>query len=659
MTTFEKLEALNDLIVGELSESFVSLRVFANETPFISFWYQPSPPVETPASAQNSFSATLLATTSSSPTIFSMKYLPLFYVIVCFDSKNIVCFKLITYHGKTIDELNGAKQDLSKEEMVNFVNRVSSLHLCQGVQIPKDVQTKLDLGMFCSLYVLEHLEENIILRSSRCSIALCLDDVICDACSGLSNMETHHEQQYESLVYRNEIDGSCGLFSSNQEMSPASLSIAEINDFQNRISNQEVGGMAIGDESDIGEEIEPKALIIYTDDTTIKDRVTAHLSTDIKKGSYSKEEVKINVKLGDIDKNDATTSSTRHVTRFKRHKKLQNKKPHKCPHCIHTTQKRQHLKDHIRAIHEKAKPFKCEHCTYAAATNSTVVKHMKIVHEKHLTVLCDRCDYKTSTNQNLLRHVSTVHEKVKPFQCEKCSHATTTQRDLDAHVMAKHDKLRPIQCDKCDYTTCRKSSLNSHIKQTHDPNFKPEMCDKCEFVANSRGNLLRHMRTVHEKIKPFECGHCEFATGTKQTLVNHVRIKHDKAPKSFMCQHCSHSTSSKGNLDIHIALSHSTVKPFKCRECNFETALQSHLKRHVQTVHEKIKPFQCPYEKCLYASNGNLQLQDHIRAIHEHVKGFFKCKWCPGDFNTRKARRRHVREIHPDVRVVKGEYNDL
>ena len=578
-----------------------------------------------------------------------MQYLPLFYVIVCLDEKNNVCFKLITYHGKTIDELNGAEQELTKEEMVNFVNKVSYLHLCQGVRIPKDVQTKLDLGMFCSLYVLEHLEENVILRSSRCSMALCLEDLICDACSGLSNKGTHHE----SLTYRNEIDRSYDTFSNSQE------SIVEVNDFQISISNQDMVGMTIGKEGDVGEEIEPKALIIYTDDTNINDTVTTRLTPDVSEGLYSKEEVELNVKLDDFRKNDVSTSITRQVTRVKRCKKLQHKKPHKCPHCIHTTQKRQHLKDHIRAIHEKAKPFKCEHCTYAAATNSTIVKHMKIVHEKNLTVLCDRCDYKTSTNQNLLRHVNTVHEKVKPFQCEKCSHATTTQRDLDAHVMSKHDKVKPIQCEQCDYSTCRKSSLNFHIKQTHDPNFKPEMCDKCEFVANSRGNLLRHMRTVHEKIKPFECDHCEFATGTKQTLVNHVRIKHDKAPKSFMCQHCSHSTSSKGNLDIHIALSHSTVKPFKCRECNFETALQSHLKRHVQTVHEKIKPFQCPYDKCLYASNGNLQLQDHIRAIHEHVKGFFKCKWCPGDFNTRKARRRHVREIHPDVRVVKGEYNDL
>ena len=130
------------------------------------------------------------------------------------------------------------KQNLSKDEMVNFVNRVSSLHLCQGVQIRKDVKTKLDLGMFCSLYVLEHLEENVILRSSQCSIALGLDGLICDACSALSNMETHHEQQYESVVYRNEIYGGCGLFSSNQELLPPSLSIAEINDFQNRISNQ-------------------------------------------------------------------------------------------------------------------------------------------------------------------------------------------------------------------------------------------------------------------------------------------------------------------------------------------------------------------------------------------------------------------------------------
>ena len=628
MTKFEKLEALNNLIVGKLSESFVSLKVFTNETPFISFWHQPTP--------------------VSVPNYFSMKYLPLFYVIACLDQEENLSLKLITFHGKLVDEIKESNGELSQEEMINFVSKVSYLHLCQGVQLP-DVQSKLDLRMFSSLYLLEHLEENVIIRSVQCNFALCPDDVVCDACAALSSSE---------------YDTGKAISMNLQECLPIYDNSHEIQSQPglNNLSNESKTTLPFqleSNDTDNGNEIllsqESKELVIYTDESNVKLKtpMTPSISSDQTLNENEFESTEI---IGVEDNN--IIPGPRHKTKvsLKGSKKLKSRKPHKCPQCTHTTRKRQHLKDHIRAIHEKARPFKCEHCTYAAATNSTIVKHMKIVHEKNLTVLCDRCDYKTSTNQNLLRHINTVHEKVKPFQCEKCSHATTTQRDLDAHVMAKHDKVKPIQCDQCEYTTCRKSSLNFHIKRAHDPNFKPEMCDKCEFVANSRGNLLRHMRTVHEKIKPYQCDHCEFVTGTKQTLVNHIRIKHDKAPKSFMCQHCSHKTASKGNLDIHIALSHSTTKPFKCKECNFETALKSHLKRHVTTVHEKIKPYPCPF--CPYASNGNLQLQDHIRAIHEHVKGFFKCKWCTGDFNTRKARRRHVREAHPEVHVVKGEYND-
>ena len=635
MAKFQKLEALSSSIVGELSDSFVSLKVFTNEMPFISFWHQATPTI-----------------TELPPVSFSMKYLPLFYVIACLDENENLNLKLITYHGKLVDEINESDGNLTKDDMIYFIKKVSYLRLCQGVQLP-DLQTKLDLRVLSSLYLLEHLEQNIILRSAQCNFALCPEDLICDACAALSSTEYDggktptfvNPQDFVPLPF----------YDSSHEIQDESDLPVQPKETQSIVTFQ-LESTVNDNPDDIEGEQKPTALIIYTDESNVnetpKPSLVPLLSTNQPSDCQEVKNIQCDTE-SDIA-NSIVDSKTLCIT--KGSKKLKLKKSHKCPHCVHTTRKRQHLKDHIRAIHEKARPFKCEHCNYSASTNSTIVKHMKIVHEQKLTVLCDRCDYKTSTNQNLIRHINTVHEKMKPFQCLKCTHATTTQRDLDAHVMAKHDKLKPIQCEQCGYTTCRKSSLNFHIKRVHDPTFKPEMCDKCEFVANSRGNLLRHMRTVHEKIKPFQCDHCDFVTGTKQTLVNHVRIKHEKAPKSFMCQHCSHSTASKGNLDIHIALSHSTVKPFKCNECNFETALKSHLKRHVSTVHEKIKPFQC--QQCPYASNGKLQLQDHIRAIHEHVKGYFKCKWCTGDFNTRKARRRHVREMHPDVRVVKGEYDD-
>ena len=632
MTRCEKLDAVNNSIVGELSESFVSLRVFTDEVPFISFWHQSPPPSKRQA--------------TSIITNLKMRYLPLFYVIACLDEEDKLCLKLITFHGKLVDEINESQDGLIlKEDMLTFVKKLSYLHLCRGVQLP-DFQSKFDLSTMSSLYLLEHLEENVIIRSAQCSFALCPEDLVCKACAAFSGTEKGEEIRSLALPdYVSYCDTSNDIHEKSELLKPP-------NDQLEIVSIQIESNML-----EVPNDLEEtKSLIIYTDDSEMNLEPTKRSipSIPIQAQLEPCDTKKTETETKEKDPTLITSSASRSITKGSKNLKL--RKPHKCPHCDHTTRKKQHLKDHILAVHEKARPFTCEHCSYSATTNSTIIKHIKIVHEKILTILCDKCDYKTSTNQNLLRHVNTVHEKMKPFRCEKCPHATTTQRDLDAHVMAKHDKLKPIQCDQCDYTTCRKSSLNFHIKRVHDPTFKPEMCDKCEFVANSRGNLLRHMRTVHDKIKPFQCDHCQFATGTKQTLENHVRIKHDKIPKSFMCQHCSHSTASKGNLDIHIALAHSTVKPFKCKECSFETALKSHLKRHVTTVHEKIKPYQC--QLCPYASQGKLQLQDHIRAIHEQVKGFFKCKWCNVDFNTRKARRRHVQELHPDVTVVKGEYDD-
>ena len=111
-TNVEKLEALNNLVVGEFSESFVSLRVFTNDTtPFVSFWHQPSSP-------------------SSTNSSFSMKYLPLFYVIASLDQEENLSLKLITFHGKIIDEISERDGELGQGEMIHFVSKLSYLDTC-------------------------------------------------------------------------------------------------------------------------------------------------------------------------------------------------------------------------------------------------------------------------------------------------------------------------------------------------------------------------------------------------------------------------------------------------------------------------------------------------------------------------------------------------
>eukprot|EP00183_Erythrolobus_madagascarensis_P007199 CAMPEP_0185847092 /NCGR_PEP_ID=MMETSP1354-20130828/2493_1 /TAXON_ID=708628 /ORGANISM="Erythrolobus madagascarensis, Strain CCMP3276" /LENGTH=490 /DNA_ID=CAMNT_0028547341 /DNA_START=21 /DNA_END=1496 /DNA_ORIENTATION=- len=51
-----------------------------------------------------------------------------------------------------------------------------------------------------------------------------------------------------------------------------------------------------------------------------------------------------------------------------------------CPHCSRVFSQTQHLRDHIRAIHERSKPFKCEQCHQSYSTASNLRQHSRLVH---------------------------------------------------------------------------------------------------------------------------------------------------------------------------------------------------------------------------------------------------------------------------------------
>ena len=49
-----------------------------------------------------------------------MNYLPLFYVIASYDKDSKLSLKLITFHGKVLEELNGFNNLISDQDKLNF-----------------------------------------------------------------------------------------------------------------------------------------------------------------------------------------------------------------------------------------------------------------------------------------------------------------------------------------------------------------------------------------------------------------------------------------------------------------------------------------------------------------------------------------------------------
>ena len=58
---------------------------------------------------------------------------------------------------------------------------------------------------------------------------------------------------------------------------------------------------------------------------------------------------------------------------------------------------------------------------------------------------CDKCDYTCSTNNHLKRHIKMVHDKIKDIQCNLCEYTCSTNSHLKQHIKQVHDKIKDFQ----------------------------------------------------------------------------------------------------------------------------------------------------------------------------------------------------------------------
>ena len=131
---------------------------------------------------------------------FSMKYLPLFYIIGAPDEKSNLELKLITFHGKVIEELKDSpSQPLNDGCKIEFVDKLRHLKLCQGVKSP-NIETKHDLHTLSTFYLIEQLEHDIVIRSRNCNFALYEDSgsTVCSMCLALNRKEPTKKKKHKT-----------------------------------------------------------------------------------------------------------------------------------------------------------------------------------------------------------------------------------------------------------------------------------------------------------------------------------------------------------------------------------------------------------------------------------------------------------------------------
>ena len=62
---------------------------------------------------------------------------------------------------------------------------MTRIHLCNGIKVP-DNELQLDAQTFSFLYMVEQLEENVIIRSRQCRLGVSNNIAVCESCLALS-----------------------------------------------------------------------------------------------------------------------------------------------------------------------------------------------------------------------------------------------------------------------------------------------------------------------------------------------------------------------------------------------------------------------------------------------------------------------------------------
>ena len=120
-----------------------------------------------------------------------MKDLPLFYIVGSINDHSRLCLRLIAFNGKVVSELNDNDiHPLDENAKISFIDKLGNIQLCQGVKI-LDPTLKLDPQTFTFLYLVEQLDQNVIVRSRQCQVALQDGRLVCDVCEALNETATN------------------------------------------------------------------------------------------------------------------------------------------------------------------------------------------------------------------------------------------------------------------------------------------------------------------------------------------------------------------------------------------------------------------------------------------------------------------------------------
>ncbi|KAL8164702.1 UNVERIFIED_CONTAM: hypothetical protein K2H54_002844 [Gekko kuhli] len=223
-------------------------------------------------------------------------------------------------------------------------------------------------------------------------------------------------------------------------------------------------------------------------------------------------------------------------------------KPHICPQCGKSFNKRQDLRKH-QGTHSAERPFPCPECGRRFRLRQILVAHMK-VHVGERPFACTQCGKRFRQKHHVESH-QRVHTGEKPFACTTCGKRYAQKQPLISHLRV-HTGERPYACAECGKSFRNQATLTIHYRMHTGE--RPYRCLLCGKTCSQLQHLKSHQR-VHRgeqhllaagdtkalaqkraremAEKPYPCPTCEKRFRDEKIMQAHMKTHEDKrAPKS-------------------------------------------------------------------------------------------------------------------------------
>jgi len=177
-----------------------------------------------------------------------------------------------------------------------------------------------------------------------------------------------------------------------------------------------------------------------------------------------------------------------------------------CHHCGKIMSTKDHLKRHIRNIHEKnieesvLNKIKVQHmctlCGKMLSSEGCLFRHNKNIHEgiERKKIECPECG-KSYTKDNFNNHIDYAHT-INPVQCDTCGKEMKNKGALRNHMMKVHIATDNVKCTECGKAFPNKIRLYHHTYSVHS--YKNSECEKCGKKYKNVAMLQAHKRFVHK-----------------------------------------------------------------------------------------------------------------------------------------------------------------